>query len=272
MNNGETLVNSEDWLRQYKNRTDDDYYYTRFDFPSGQVFNSIQKYAATIKDDMLGLVDLSSKNKNVRYIPSSLSDKCISVCDDVMVHMLEFTQRLEWINDQGIDATFIERQLSPYVEIMKQLPKLATEHKQQLSIAIFNQGINAEIASASLDQLHYLSSLLSVTLHLGNANSVKDGFSNEEKKKIRISLIEFNNNINKEFHPDEVVAKDIQDKLDNIQAALDKMSRDQWKQLAFSTFISIATGLFVNAVSALPIFSVITGLLPSAVPLLKNKS
>jgi hypothetical protein len=71
-------------------------------------------------------------------------------------------------------------------------------------------------------------------------------FSQEEQLKIRKDIESFKLLIQKDFSPSDDVQKIINDKLDYLVSGVERLHRIDWKNVAFSTIISIATALALD--------------------------
>ncbi len=72
------------------------------------------------------------------------------------------------------------------------------------------------------------------------------GFSEEEKKNLHRSIKEFRSLVLENFDPSQEQVEFIGDQLDYLASAIDRLNRLDWRAVALSTMISIATNLGVD--------------------------
>ena len=72
-------------------------------------------------------------------------------------------------------------------------------------------------------------------------------FTNDEKKQIQDALSQFHKTLYEEIHPVKEDLREIQTKLDYLLKSVDRLNRFDWKGVALSTVIGIATNMSVDA-------------------------
>lgn len=82
------------------------------------------------------------------------------------------------------------------------------------------------------------------------ANPLEKGenssFTEEEKAQIRFSLQDFKKLVEAEFQPDDEQKRMIEERLNYLTEAVDRLNRYDWKGVAVSTVIGIATTLTLD--------------------------
>ncbi len=93
-------------------------------------------------------------------------------------------------------------------------------------------------------------------------------FTDNEKKQIQDSLSKFQQLIQEEMSPMKGQLDNIQEKLDYLNAAVDRLNRFDWKGVALSTIIGIATNLSVDTNSGKQVFDLFQQAFSSVIRLL----
>jgi hypothetical protein len=79
-----------------------------------------------------------------------------------------------------------------------------------------------------------------------NSEYEYEEFSDDEKMEIKGSINNFRLLIIENYHPNEEQLEEINERLDYISQAVDRLNRADWKLVALSTVIGIATNLAVD--------------------------
>lgn len=93
-------------------------------------------------------------------------------------------------------------------------------------------------------------------------------FTEEEKKALHGGVRSYRLLVMAEFKPNEEQAKAINDRLDYLEKAIDKLNRFDWKALALSTVISIGVNLTVDTEMGKRLFQLFAQAFNAAIKLL----
>ena len=95
-----------------------------------------------------------------------------------------------------------------------------------------------------------------------------EAFTDTEKKQIEDSLSKFQQLIQEEMSPVKEQLDYIQEKLDYLDAAVDRLNRFDWKGVALSTVMGIATNLSIDTNTGKQIFDLFQQAFRSAIQFL----
>jgi len=100
-------------------------------------------------------------------------------------------------------------------------------------------------------------------------NEDKSPFTEEQKAQLRIAVSEFRMLVAKNFQPADVETEVINERLDYLAEAVERLNRFDWKALALSTLVSISIALSLNTEQGQKLFSLFMKVLKGVVHLLQ---
>ncbi len=74
----------------------------------------------------------------------------------------------------------------------------------------------------------------------------RDKFSAAEREQVKIAIANFRVTLIQKFQPDETQLAEIAERLSYLESAVDRLNRFDWKGVAISTLIGIATNLSLD--------------------------
>jgi hypothetical protein len=80
----------------------------------------------------------------------------------------------------------------------------------------------------------------------GDSRAVELDFTPEEREQLKLALSTFRLRLIEEFHPTAEQLDAINEKLDYLKAAVDRLNKFDWKGVALSTLIGISTNLSLD--------------------------
>ncbi|MHA2113773.1 MAG: hypothetical protein ACW98W_20145 [Candidatus Hodarchaeales archaeon] len=94
-------------------------------------------------------------------------------------------------------------------------------------------------------------------------------YSDEEKTQLRLSINEFRLQIISNFKPDDDQMKVVDDRLNYLSEALDRLNRIDWKSVALSSLIAISTALSLDTQKGQQLFDLFKQVFSQVIHLLK---